>query len=116
MTEATTAAVATADRARAWPRALAGATALWALFDAVILLGTFPYWPRTGSRWALLLGAGPAMLLSLAGMLELAVLPRLRRRSPGSASSRLPGVLAVAVLGAALVALGAWWTLRVEGP
>ncbi len=115
MTDATAATAAvTADRARAWPRALACAVALWAVFDGVILFGTFPYWPRTFARWALLLGAAPAMFLSLAGLLELTLLPWLRRLS--SPSRRLAGVLLVAVLGAALVALGAWWTLRVEGP
>ncbi len=108
---AATAVTAAADRPRSWPRALAGAVALWAVFDGVILFGTFPYWPRTVARWALLLGAGPAMVLSLAGLLEAAVLPRLRRPS----SRRLPVVVAVAAVAVAL-AVGAWWTLRVEGP
>ncbi len=104
--------VATAALSRTRPRALAAVAALWVLLDAVVLLGTFPYWPRTTARWALLLVAGPAMFLSLAGLLELGVLPRLRRASASPRAARWAAVLVVA----SAVALAAWWTLRVEGP
>ncbi len=95
---------------------LAAAAALWLLLDGSILFGTFPYWPRTAARWALLLAAGPAMFLSLAGLFELGFRPRLARlSSTRRPAGRLAAVLLVAAAGA-IVALGAWWTLRVEGP
>ncbi len=109
-------ATAAAARDRTWPRAVAGAAAAWVFLDAFLLFGTFPYWPRTAARWMLLLVAGPAMFLSLAGLFEVAVLPSLRRPSALSrAAAWLPRALAVTVA-VAMVALGAWWTLRVEGP
>ncbi len=112
MVVVTLATTAPAERTRTWPRVLAGAAGLWLLIDGAVLLGTFPYWPRTAARWGLLLGAGPAMFLSLAGLFELAILPRLERLSPGRRSARVLLLVAVA---AAIVAFGAWWTLRVEG-
>ncbi len=103
------------ERTRAWPRLLAGAAALWVVLDGAVLLGTFPYWPRTAARWGLLLVAGPALVLSLAGLLELAVVPRIERlASTRGAGRRIAGaILAAAAI--ATVALCAWWTLRVEG-
>ncbi len=114
MTAAPVATAATAERIRTWPRLVAGAAAVWLLLDGSILFGTFPYWPRTAARWALLLVAGPALFLSLAGIFELAILPRIGRLASTRAARRIPVVLVVAVA-AAIVALGAWWTLRVEG-
>ncbi len=114
MTAATVA--TTSERARAWPRVLAGAAALWVFLDGLILFGTFPYWPRTVARWLLLLVAAPAMVLSLSGLLEHALLPRLRRTPSGSSSGRLAGHVALAAVAVAILAVGAWWTLRVEGP
>jgi hypothetical protein len=111
-----TATALAAGRARAWPRVLAAAVALWGVFDALILFGTFPYWPRTAARWALLLAGGPAMVLALAGLLELGVAPWIRRWSGRGPSRSLAAALAAGAIGAAVLALGAWWTLRVEGP
>ncbi len=106
---------ATAAAPRTWPRALAGAAALWALLDALVLFGTFPYWPRTATRWALLLAGGPALYLSLAGMVELAILPRLRSAVEAVGAPRWAARALPALAVAATVAVAAWWTLRVEG-
>ena len=104
-----TAATASPRALPTWPRVLAGAAALWVLLDGLILLGTFPYWPTTSARWGLLLLAGPAAYLALAGLFELTA--SMRRLARGRAAT-----MALVALAGGLVALGAWWTLGVEGP
>src|SRR5512138_148922 len=95
---------------RIWPRVLAGAAAIWLILDGVILLGTFPYWPTTSARWGLLLLAGPAAYLSLAGLFELTA----SMRRPARGRTATLALVALVALAGGLVALGAWWTLGVE--
>jgi hypothetical protein len=97
------------DRPRNWVRLVAGVVAVWAFVVVLVLIGLFPYTPRTTRGWVALIVGGPLVYVGVAWLGERVLGPRLPRGSPRRFSLGWFGMMAAAVVvGSALLALSVW--------
>jgi hypothetical protein len=90
----------------------AGAIVVWAVLIGLILLGVFPYKPRTTRGWTVLLVCGPPAYLAVSWLGERVTGPRAQHLAPKRFSVRWFGMMAFAVvLGSALLAFSVWTSL-----